>query len=73
MTTTPTGPPGAPAPLARRIVDLLDDPALRARLGEQGRAIVEQEFSLAQMRASYDALYEELVGLDVPRVMYGAA
>jgi len=66
-------PPGAPAPLARRIVDLLDDPALRARLGEQGRAIVEQEFSLAQMRASYDALYEELVGLDVPRVMYGAA
>jgi hypothetical protein len=25
------------------------------------------------MRASYDALYEELTGLKVPRIMYGAA
>jgi glycosyltransferase involved in cell wall biosynthesis len=66
-------PPGAPAALARRIVDLLADPGLRARLGEEGRAIVLREFSIAQMRTSYDALYEELIGLDVPRVMYGAA
>jgi glycosyltransferase involved in cell wall biosynthesis len=66
-------PPGAPAALARRILDLLADPSLRARLGAEGRAIVEHEFSLAQMRTSYDALYEELIGLKVPRVMYGAA
>jgi glycosyltransferase involved in cell wall biosynthesis len=66
-------PPGAPAALARGIADLLGDPALRARFGEEGRAIVEREFSLGQMRASYDALYEELIGLKVPRVMYGAA
>jgi glycosyltransferase involved in cell wall biosynthesis len=66
-------PPGAPAALARRIVDLLADPGLRARMGEEGRAIVEREFSLEQMRASYDALYDELIGLKVPRVMYGAA
>jgi glycosyltransferase involved in cell wall biosynthesis len=66
-------PPGAPAALARRIVDLLSDPALRARMGEEGRGIVVREFSLDQMRASYDALYEELIGLKVPRVMYGAA
>jgi hypothetical protein len=25
------------------------------------------------MRRSYDALYEDLTGLKVPRVMYGAA
>jgi L-malate glycosyltransferase len=66
-------PPGAPAALARRILDLLADPALRARMGEQGRAIVEREFSLEQMRASYEALYQELAGLKVGRVMYGAA
>jgi glycosyltransferase involved in cell wall biosynthesis len=66
-------PPGAPAALARRILDLLADPALRARMGEEGRAIVEREFSLDQMRTSYDALYEDLAGLKVPRVMYGAA
>ena len=66
-------PPGAPVALARRIVDLLADAPLRARMGEEGRAIVEREFSLDQMRASYDALYEDLAGLKVPRVMYGAA
>jgi hypothetical protein len=26
-----------------------------------------------QMRTSYDALYEELIGLKLPRIMYGAA
>jgi glycosyltransferase involved in cell wall biosynthesis len=65
-------PPGAPAALARRILELLDDAPLRARLGARGRAIVEREFSLEQMRASYDALYEDLTGLDVPRLVYGA-
>jgi glycosyltransferase involved in cell wall biosynthesis len=66
-------PPGAPAAMARRLVDLLSDAQLRRRMGERGRRIVEREFSLAQMRASYDALYEDLIGLKVPRLIYGAA
>ncbi len=66
-------PPGAPAALARRILDLLASPQLRRRMGERGRRIVEMEFSLSQMRTSYDALYEDLVELKVPRVMHGAA
>ncbi len=66
-------PPGAPGALARRILELLERAALRRRMGERGRRIVEREFSLAQMRLGYDALYEELGGVGVPRVMYGAA
>jgi glycosyltransferase involved in cell wall biosynthesis len=66
-------PPGAPAPLARRLVDLLASAPRRRRMGEAGRRIVEREFGVDQMRRSYDALYEDLTGLKVPRVMYGAA
>ena len=66
-------PPGAPAALARRVVDFLADPALGSRMGDEGRGIVEREFSIEEMRSSYDALYEELIGLKVPRIMYGAA
>ena len=66
-------PPGAPAALARRLLDLLANAPLRRRMGERGRRIVEREFSAEQMRASYDALYEDLTGLAVPRIMYGAA
>jgi glycosyltransferase involved in cell wall biosynthesis len=65
-------PPGAPAALARRLVDLLRDPALRARMGERGRALVEREFDLDQMRLSYDALYQDLTGLRIPRLVHGA-
>jgi L-malate glycosyltransferase len=64
-------PPGAPAALARRMLDLLRDGALRRRQGEKGRRIVEREFGLAEMRRSYDALYEELVGLRAPAIRYG--
>ncbi len=66
-------PPGAPAALARRLLDVLARPQLRRRMGERGRRVVETEFGVAQMRTSYDALYEELTGLKVPRIMYGAA
>jgi L-malate glycosyltransferase len=66
-------PPGAPAPLARRILELLASAPLRRRMGEKGRRIVEREFSVEQMRASYDALYEDLIGLKVPRIAYGTA
>jgi glycosyltransferase involved in cell wall biosynthesis len=66
-------PPGAPAALARRLLDVLARPAHGRRMGERGRRIVETEFAVAQMRTSYDALYEDLTGLKVPRIMYGAA
>jgi glycosyltransferase involved in cell wall biosynthesis len=66
-------PPGAPGALARRILDLLERPAVRRRMGERGRRIVEREFSLAQMRLGYDALYEDLSQVRMPRVVYGAA
>ncbi len=66
-------PPGAPAALARRLLDVLARPQLARRMGERGRRVVEKEFGVAQMRTSYDALYEELTGLKVPRIMYGAA
>jgi glycosyltransferase involved in cell wall biosynthesis len=65
-------PPGAPAALARRILDLLGSAQLRRHMGEKGRRIVEREFAVAQMRASYDALYEGLTGLKLPRIAYGA-
>jgi glycosyltransferase involved in cell wall biosynthesis len=66
-------PPGAPAALAARILELLGDPALRREMGERGRRIVEREFGVDQMRRAYDALYHELTGGGVPRVMYGTA
>jgi glycosyltransferase involved in cell wall biosynthesis len=66
-------PPGAPAALARRILDLLANAQLRRRMGEKGRRIVAREFSVEQMRASYDAMYEDLTGLKVPRILHGAA
>jgi glycosyltransferase involved in cell wall biosynthesis len=64
-------PPGAPAALAPRLLELLDDAPLCARMGARGRRIVEREFSVEQMRASYDALYEDLTGLDLPALVHG--
>jgi glycosyltransferase involved in cell wall biosynthesis len=66
-------PPGAPAALARRMVDLLEDEALRRRLGDAGRQLVEREFGLRQMRLSYDALYHDLTEPKEPRIVTGAA
>ncbi|HYD41171.1 MAG TPA: glycosyltransferase [Anaeromyxobacter sp.] len=66
-------PPGAPAALARRMVDLLEDEALRRRLGDAARGLVEREFGLGQMRLSYDALYHDLTEPKVPRIVTGAA
>jgi len=46
---------------ARRTHWLLDDAALRQRLGEAGRECVACEFSVEQMVARYAALYREVV------------
>jgi L-malate glycosyltransferase len=53
-------PPRAHEVLAARIVSLLRDPALASRMGEAGRALAQREFSVEQMRRSYDALYASL-------------
>jgi glycosyltransferase involved in cell wall biosynthesis len=50
-------PPRDPAALAEKMTLLLDDAALRRRLGEAGRARVEKEFSLDAMGERLLALY----------------
>jgi glycosyltransferase involved in cell wall biosynthesis len=47
--------------LAHRIVGLLDDPALCARLGAAGRLRIEQDFSLARMIDAHARLYRGLL------------
>ncbi|BDG05849.1 glycosyltransferase [Anaeromyxobacter oryzae] len=65
-------PPGAPGALARRIADALAaSPAVRRRMGERGRKIVEDEFDVRQMRIGYDALYDDLTGWELPRLVAG--
>lgn len=50
-------PPAAPAQLAARLLDVLRDREGARRMGQAGRLVVEREFSVEQMRLSYDALY----------------
>jgi colanic acid/amylovoran biosynthesis glycosyltransferase len=56
-------PPGDAPALAQAIVRLLDDPALRARLGAAGRATIERRFDA---RIGAQALYERLFGQAPP-------
>lgn len=60
-------PPGSPGALARRMEDVLADPARARRMGERGRRVVQREFDVRQMRLGYDALYDELAAFKVPR------
>ena len=59
-------PPGAPAVLGQRIAALLADAEQGARMGQAGRAAVERDFGLDQMRQAYDALYDELCSQSEP-------
>jgi len=54
-------PPRDPQALAQAIRSLLDDPERRAAMGRAGRARVEAEFTLAQMIARVQAVYEEVL------------
>ena len=54
-------PPQDPAALARRIGDLLDDPALRARMGRAARRFVEQHFDSRRQTTRLEALYDTAV------------
>lgn len=53
--------PGDAAELGAALRRLLDDPALRRRLGEQGRARIEREFSVETMVRGNLAVYRELI------------
>ena len=51
---------GDVAALGRALEAYVDDAELRARHGEQGRALIEQRYGLARMLRDYDRVYGEL-------------
>jgi len=55
-------PPKDPRTLAQAISTLVQDPALRARMGARGREIVVKEFSEEQISRETLDLYSELLG-----------
>jgi glycosyltransferase involved in cell wall biosynthesis len=52
--------PGDPYALTDAVVDLLTDPARRARAGATGRAFVRERFSFAGQARQYLALFARL-------------
>ena len=54
-------PPRDAGALAERIAGLLDDAALRARMGTQGRSLVERLYSLEQMLDRMESVYDRLI------------
>jgi glycosyltransferase involved in cell wall biosynthesis len=55
-------PPKDPISLCQALVKLLQDPALRARMGAQGREMVVKEFSVDRISRETLNLYHELLG-----------
>ena len=54
-------PPRDASALADRIMTLLDDAGLRARMGVQGRSLVESTYSIAKMLDRMEAVYRSLL------------
>ncbi|HJR77582.1 MAG TPA: glycosyltransferase family 4 protein [Nitrospiraceae bacterium] len=55
-------PPRNADALAARIADLLNDPALRVRMGKQGRATVVESYSIDRMVDELERVYERIAG-----------
>jgi glycosyltransferase involved in cell wall biosynthesis len=53
-------PPGDTSAWAGRIIDLLDDPAMAAAMGRAGRRRVEERFSLQDVVARTESLYQQV-------------
>jgi glycosyltransferase involved in cell wall biosynthesis len=53
--------PGDAEDLARAILELAGDPALREKLGRAGRAVVEAHFDIDRVAERYAELYRGLV------------
>jgi len=49
------------APLAQALITLLSDAALRQRLAQGSRAVVEKRYSVAGMWEAYAGLFEQLL------------
>jgi glycosyltransferase involved in cell wall biosynthesis len=54
-------PPGDIDALAANLLQLLDDPALRAQFGEYGRLRVEQHFTPQRMASDFATLYDRML------------
>ncbi|MCY4525022.1 MAG: glycosyltransferase family 4 protein [Anaerolineaceae bacterium] len=54
-------PPGDPAALAQRVLQLLRDPAMRARMGAAGRAHVLRHFTAAASARTFERSLERLL------------
>ena len=59
-------PPGDANALARALQCLVENPALRARLGDEGRCRVAREFTAARMAERTVALYREVLAGEAP-------
>jgi glycosyltransferase involved in cell wall biosynthesis len=63
-------PSGEEEPLASALARLLQDPSLRTRLGERGRALYREQYTLQAMVQGYVELYARLAGV---RIAAGAS
>ena len=57
-------PPGDPAALAARLVELLSDPRRAAEMGARGRARAERELTLEHLARGHGALYRSVLCLE---------
>jgi glycosyltransferase involved in cell wall biosynthesis len=55
-------PPKDTAAFAEKVVCLLQDRDLRARMGSAGRTRIDREFRLGDVAARYLGVYEKLLG-----------
>lgn len=65
-------PPEDPVALAEAITDVLADDAARAAMGERGREVATERFTLEATTASYCALYERILSGAGSRVLRGS-